>query len=529
MPDLKMNQFPDGQLSSTQYIVGYDPGAASLGERRYSATNLISYLTGALPFMTSTNPTMNGNVSMSGGDITFAEGGQYTRMGDVYQVARGHWLSQDMAKLDDAWNKATAGQASADAAARSAAAAAASASSASNNAATSTTNAATAATAATGASNSATLAQAWAAQPAGPVNGTPNYSALYYASQSQYWAGISQAVNASPTTFGPGYKHASIALSNGNLTATFGGTQGVVLGTTGYGNGRHYFEVKFSSGSSSGNAAIGIAPSNEPLGAQIGYNDSTGAIAVFQTSGNVYINGSKVGSVSGFSNANDVLCVAVDSVSKLIWFRSNGGNWNGSATADPVAGTGGFAFTLTGSMFPAVCSDSSAVFVANFAGAFAQTIPAGYRAWAADAYRYTVPTATASTPGIVSAGPGVTVSTSGVLSVDTYYDISTQQSNGDITLDLTNPLPGYRVVLNAQSAAFNLGNFTLPNGKALRLNIYLEQGTGNNTISAWDSRIQWVGSKPVLAYKAGSRNIIALETIDGKTFAGFYIGQVNSN
>lgn len=125
------------------------------------------------------------------------------------------------------------------------------------------------------------------------------------------------------------------------------------------------------------------------------------------------------------------------------------------------------------------------------------------------------------------AGSGVSVDPFGKLSVDTYYDMVSIQAQDTISIDLTTPVPGYHIVLNSQAATFALTNLQLPAGKALRLTFYFEQGTGNNTISSWDSRIKWVGSRPILAYTVGSRNVIELETIDGQTFAGYYIGQIN--
>lgn len=405
--------------------------------------------------------------------------------------------------------------------------AAASATSASASATAAQASASNSAASATSSSTYATLASAWAQQPTGNVNGTAYYSSYYYSQQSQYWANIAQAANAAATTFDPAYKAASVTLSNNNLTATFVSGQSGILGTVGYGSGKHYFEVTYVSGSSSGNASIGIAPSNETLNSQIGYNDNTGAIATFQTSGNVYVSGSKLGSASGYGTHGNVLCVAVDSDDKLVWFRTNNGNWNGSGTADPVAKVGGFSYSYAGAMFPAVCTDSASVYTANFTGNFTQTIPAGYRAWAADAYHYVVPYATAINPGIVSAGPGLSVNAQGQLSADTYYDIATIQASSAITIDLTNPSPGYHIILNDASATFSFANLTLPQGSALRLTFYFEQGTGNNTITSWDSSIKWVGAAPILAYTQGARNVIEFETIDGVSFAGYYVGQIN--
>ncbi|MFP3798428.1 SPRY domain-containing protein [Paraburkholderia sp. SIMBA_027] len=426
-------------------------------------------------------------------------------------------VSVDLAQLADSVNQANIAVSQAQTYATSA----------STSSGTATTEATTATNAANNAAGSATVAQAWASQETGVVQGTSLYSARYYSTQSQYWAGISQATAASPTTFDPAYKASSISLSSDNLTATFTSGQSVILGTVGYATGQHYFEITFTSGKTSGNSSIGIAPNTEPLDSQIGYDDSNGAVGAFQTSGNVYIMGSEVGSVTSFDTAGDVMGVAVDSDRKLIWFRVNGGEWNASSTADPATATGGIAYTLEGAIYPALCTDSSAVFTGNFSGNFKANIPAGFKSWAADAYHYVVPYATTTTPGIVKTGAGVTVDTQGTLSVDTYYDISTIQAQETITIDLTTPVPGYHVVLNSAAATFSFANLSLPTGKALRLTFYFEQGTGNNTIGTWDSSIKWVGATPVFAFTAGARNVIEFETIDGVTFAGYYVGQIN--
>ncbi|KVN83447.1 SPRY domain protein [Burkholderia ubonensis] len=419
--------------------------------------------------------------------------------------------------LDKASASAADAKASASAAAGSA-----------NDASSARASAADAAASAGAAATSESHAAAWAQQPAGYVAGTQSYSAYYYSQQSQYWANIAQVANAVTATLDPGYKSPKVTLSSGNLTATFAGGQAGVIGTVGYSSGKHYFEVTFVSGTSSGNASAGLAPSSEPLNIQIGYDNASSGIGDFQSSGNVYIAGSKAGGASGFGDSGDVLCVAVDMDAKLIWFRTNGGNWNGSATADPVKKVGGFAYAYGGALYPALCSDSAAVFSANFAGNFAQMIPAGFRAWGADAYHYAVPYATAASPGIVSIGSGLTINVAGQVSADTYYSITKMQAARAIAIDLTSPTPGYHVVLNQASATFSLTNLTLPQGKALRLTFHIEQGTGSNKIDTWDARIKWVGgAAPILAYTKGARNVIELETIDGATFAGYNVGQIN--
>jgi hypothetical protein len=346
--------------------------------------------------------------------------------------------------------------------------------------------------------------------------------------QAKYWAQIAQTLSSIATTFDPTYKDTSVSLTNNNLTANFAGTQAGVLGTVGYAAGQHYFEATFAQGNSSSNASVGIAPRNEDLSSQVGYDDGSGAIAVFQNSGNVYANGSKLGSSSGFSNNGAVVGVAVDSNRKLVWFRVNGGKWNGSTSADPATGVGGFAYAGTANMYPALCSDAVAEFTLNLAGPFQSPTPGGYKSWSADALEYVVPLATDSVPGIASFGGGLTIDAAGHVTADTFYALNTIAATNAVQIDLTNPVPVYRVILNGESATFNFTNLTLPAGAALRFTVYVEQGSGSNVISAWDPNISWAsGSPPILAYAQGARNILEFESIDGRTFAGFYVGQLN--
>lgn len=199
------------------------------------------------------------------------------------------------------------------------------------------------------------------------------------------WATVAMSP-AGGSAFDPNHKNAGITLSNSNQTATFTATQQTVLGATGVSSGKYYMEVTFVSGTSSANCAAGVAPQNEPLsGAQLGYNDAvTGSVGIFQTSGNIYKNGSSssVGSSSAWGTAGNVLCIAVDATARLIWFRTGAGNWNNNASNNPATGVGGIAISGTAAIFPALGSDKASVFTANFgASAFNQAAPSGFSAW----------------------------------------------------------------------------------------------------------------------------------------------------
>lgn len=183
-------------------------------------------------------------------------------------------------------------------------------------------------------------------------------------------------------TLDPNNKYPSVVLDATELQATFPGTQSVAMGALGLTAGKAYFEVTFVSGTSSGNASVGVGPKNELLTAQVGFNGQPGDAGVFQSSGNVYVSSSKVGAAQGFGTSGNVVCVAVDATNRLIWFRVGSGSWNGSGTANPAIGGGGFGIGQTAALYPAICTDESAVFTANFgASAFSQTPPAGFSSW----------------------------------------------------------------------------------------------------------------------------------------------------
>jgi len=184
-------------------------------------------------------------------------------------------------------------------------------------------------------------------------------------------------------------KSVTIGLDTAKTTATFTTGQsvvrsdkGVTLGTAGL---KLYFEITFVSGTASGNSSIGVTGASPILTSQLGYDGlAVGEIAVFQNSGNVYANAvtTSIGSGTSFSAAGSVVGVAVDITNKKIWFRTNNGIWNNNAANNPETGVGGFNITGTDDIYPAVCTDSAAVFKLNAgAEAFAFTPPTGFTEW----------------------------------------------------------------------------------------------------------------------------------------------------
>lgn len=79
----------------------------------------------------------------------------------------------------------------------------------------------------------------------------------------------------------------------------------------------------------------------------------------------------------------DVLCIAVDTVNQLVWFRVGDGDWNNNASADPATGTDGYSYSTidSGTYYPAIQFDTSTVYTgtANFGNStFTQTVPSGF-------------------------------------------------------------------------------------------------------------------------------------------------------
>jgi hypothetical protein len=82
----------------------------------------------------------------------------------------------------------------------------------------------------------------------------------------------------------------------------------------------------------------------------------------------------------------DVIDIALDAGGQLIWIRDNGGNWNGSGTANPATCIGGVSISaITGPYYAAIGikgGNVGAQVTANFgATAYSFTAPAGFGNW----------------------------------------------------------------------------------------------------------------------------------------------------
>ena len=188
-----------------------------------------------------------------------------------------------------------------------------------------------------------------------------------------------------PVTWNPSDKASRVTLSNGNLTATNTGStfgDAKVRATRGLSSGKHLFSLKAGQAI---NHAIGVSNASEAIGTDFLGGSANGIATWTNTgdSGDVYYNDAVVADTGITLAANDVADVAVDLDARLIWWRTNGGPWNGSPTANPATGTGGIAIQVTGTLYPTVqLTDPNDQTVANFgASAFTHAPPAGFSAW----------------------------------------------------------------------------------------------------------------------------------------------------
>jgi hypothetical protein len=199
--------------------------------------------------------------------------------------------------------------------------------------------------------------------------------------------GVGPIIATVVTTWNPSDKSANIILSGGNLTAgSSSGLDGAVRSTLSQPSGKKfYFEITWAIGSFGGDTGCGIATGSASLGMGA---TSTGALLAYCGSPvTIWFNGSSTGVSIGAVSTSSVVCFAIDLVNSRAWARVNGGNWNGSGTANPATNTGGIniaALFPTNVAFAVMTSNNNVnpMATVNFgASGFAQTPPSGFAAW----------------------------------------------------------------------------------------------------------------------------------------------------
>jgi hypothetical protein len=218
------------------------------------------------------------------------------------------------------------------------------------------------------------------------------------ASDDSVWSGVSllkAGDEPSPRTTFMTFDGApsSVTLSNGNLTVTHPNTSIAGVNSSDFAGPaisqlgvKQYFEITLQTSILNGNS-IGYMTPTDPVTASpaTAGNNKTGVV-LGSSSSIVYTpNGINTGKDLGGVAANDVIGVAADMDNMRLWFRKNGGNWNGDPSANPATGTGGVVASIrqpyTAFVAFAAGGPSTDTMKGNFGQTtFAFTAPSGFSA-----------------------------------------------------------------------------------------------------------------------------------------------------
>jgi hypothetical protein len=174
----------------------------------------------------------------------------------------------------------------------------------------------------------------------------------------------------------------NVTMSNGNLTATSGGTvnTGARSAST-QTTGKYYFEITRVSTTGGGDAVQGLITTAGTFANLV--TNGTNCTVVMGSSMIYSNNASSLKSIGGIT-AGDIVCCAIDLTARKAWFRRNNGNWNGLAIGleDPANNIGGVTMEASVAFAPAVgfsSFTSGQVQTVNLgASVFTYAVPSGF-------------------------------------------------------------------------------------------------------------------------------------------------------
>ncbi len=198
---------------------------------------------------------------------------------------------------------------------------------------------------------------------------------------------------ASTATFDSTHVNDNTVLSNGNLTVAKSGGSTQTDGTTsnvGVSSGKYYCEFTIDNGSASEVVGFGVGNLSGAVLDQTGATNFLGVnsdgVGYYPALGKVYLNSAVVTTIAAAVNT-DKVCMALDATNKRLWFRTNGGNWNNSAPANPVTNVGGIDISAIYPSFfvwATVLTSGRQVTINFGATAYSFTPPTGFGNWLTD-------------------------------------------------------------------------------------------------------------------------------------------------
>lgn len=185
----------------------------------------------------------------------------------------------------------------------------------------------------------------------------------------------------------------NVSLTNGNLTATITSSDNAgIRSTTSHGAGKWYAEFSSIVAHAVGDpTAVGLANASYTL---TNGPDTSNTQAAFIQNGPVVTVGNAAKSTGGLGaniDGANVVGVCWDADNQLVWFTTDGTNWNNGGTASPVAGIGGYStasgtplgtaylcvylrWALSGTPYDTATLNAGA-------SAFVYTVPSGFKSW----------------------------------------------------------------------------------------------------------------------------------------------------
>ena len=186
-------------------------------------------------------------------------------------------------------------------------------------------------------------------------------------------------------TFNPLSTHASLAITEGNLKASYaGGDDTRTFGTMAVSNGKWYWEIKGLSPdvSSVQKWGAGVAEADNHQA----YNDKSGGdgpyeVALYTGNGKIYTNESAVDTFGEVTFAqNDIMMLAMDVDNLKMYWGKNGPWLNSGDPTSGATGTGAVALTASWSPFMPMIGEGNAnsqIWLGNFGGTNVFSISSG--------------------------------------------------------------------------------------------------------------------------------------------------------
>lgn len=346
------------------------------------------------------------------------------------------------------------------------------------------------------------------------------------------------AVASDDAFFSPGYfarfdsSSPQIALSNGNFTATVV-TQVAATGARSNAQqiaGKYYVEYTWT-GNHSSQDGCGFLMDNATYADMAAGRNSTW----FSGNGGIaFTNGGTFFTVGG-PVAGDIIGIALDLDVRKVWFRRNGGQWNGNASYDPETNNGGLPVAAQIPLAPAVIFNSPAgnAFTMNLGiSGWTYSPPLGFGIWPGNSVALPplLPGLVTDTETIPGARTNPVYLSAPFLAVDDNIPLISA-TGGSLTVGPQTVVQDTDTIFSVPLVGFMLATFDGPPINATLSNGNLTATHGNTTTdsgarsTAWKTAGKWY-CEVTIAQTSGSFDCVGALLSTG-TFNNFVSSSTN--